>query len=65
MLYFNVLRTSVEDVDRTLVRDVPWCYIEYHKGMSISRSLRHPQDLLGMYFCRVGLVTRSFSNIIV
>ena len=36
-LYFNVQRTSVEEVVRTLAGSVPWRYIEDHMGTSIGR----------------------------
>ena len=39
MSYFNVQRTSVQDVLRKSAVDVPWCYMEDHMGTSIGRVL--------------------------
>ena len=44
--YFNGLRTSVEDVLRVSVGDVPWRYIEDHIGTFIGRLLGRRQDAI-------------------
>ena len=54
--YFNVLRTLVEDILRSLVGDYPWRYIDDQMERSIGRFLGRHQDVFRDVFLPSGQV---------